>query len=369
MVFGSVFNNLGRKIDNLNAQAVIPDAINLKGKAYAADFGVAMRNIGLSLDDFSLIKTSSTKLELAYKGKVTSLSGAIQAVNKSGDLIGSLRQLDIPPSIRNSAQVRSYADKLRRNFSQQAWVKNAAETRALTETGLDLRRKLKGPSPDTPGQVRSVIAQNAAFKKYVDDAVSTLNEKITSSSGRSFTVGKVAKTTFAITGVALTSAIIVNLVFKHRSSMNGCWLVDTLSNIRCKIPLLTCNGDAGDAGGCILNRCGPSKNQPCFSTTTCVEYDKSTQGPSICKKTLANVISAQGPCEGCNTYCNIDKLQLPPEYTLECVNVNFWGALIDFFGGVSSTLYDGIAKLFSGNFLLYVALVIIALILYNMFSR
>lgn len=371
MYIGRVFVNLGRKIDDLNTQAVIPDNVVLKGKPYAVDFGVALNKLGISLDDFTLIKGASSKLELAYKGKVTNLSNAITAVNKSGDLIGSLRELDIPPALRNSAQVRSYADTLRLNFNQQAWVKRAGETLALTDTGLDLRRKLKGPAPDTPAQVRTALDQNVTFKKYVDTEISNLNKKIAEASkggSRSFTVGKVIKTTFIISGAALTLAVVTNLVFDHMNNMNGCWLVNTVSSRKCKIPLLTCDKVAG-AKGLIcqsLNQCGPSQNEPCFGRTTCIEYNKPVEGqPPTCKRTLADVIK---PCKGCGSYCNADKLQLPPEYTLECVNVNFWGAMIDFFGGVTSSLYKSVVNLLSSNFLLYVALVIVALILYNLIT-
>lgn len=369
MSIGRVFANLGRKIDDLNTQAIIPDNLTLKGKPYAVDFGVAMNKLGVSLDDFTLVKGASSKLELAYKGKVTNLTSAIRAVNKSGDLIGGLRELDIPPAVRNSAQVRSYADRLRLNFNQQPWVKRAAETAALTETGLDLRRKLKGPAPDTPVQARNALAQNVTFKKYVDNEIATLNNKIAEASkggSRTFTVGKVIKTTFVITGVAITLAVVIDLVFTHMRNMNGCWLVNTVSNSRCKIPLLTCDKIAGAEGTTCqpLNQCGSSQDQPCFSKTTCIEYNKPLQGqPSTCKRTLADVIKS---CQGCNAYCDIDKLQLPPEYTLECVNVNYWGALVDFFGGVSSSLYKSVVDLLSGNFLLYVALVIVALIIYNL---
>ncbi len=369
MSIGIVFSNLGRKIDDLNTQAVIPDNITLKGKPYAVDFGVAMNKLGVSLDDFTLMKTSSTKLELAYKGRVTNLTNAIRAMNKSGDLISSLRELDIPPAIRNSAQVRSYADRLRLNFNQQAWVKKAGETATLTETGLELRRKLKGPAPDTPTQVRTALDQNVTFKNYIDTEITALNNKITEASksgSQTFTVGKVIKTTFTITGVALTLAVVINRAFNHMNNMNGCWLVNTISNSRCKIPLLTCDKVAGAKGTICqpLNLCGQSQNQPCLGPTTCIEYNKPLEGQApTCKQTFADVIQS---CQGCNTYCDIDKLQLPPEYTLECVNVNFWGALIDFFGGLTSSLYKDVVNLLSGNFLLYVALVIIALIVYNL---
>jgi len=373
MSVGRVFANLGRKIDDLNTQAVIPDNLTLKGKPYAVDFGVAMNKLGISLDNFTLVKGASSKLELAYKGKVTNLTNAIRAANKSGDLIGSLRELNIPPAVRNSAQVRSYADRLRLNFTQQPWVKKAGETAALTETGLDLRRRLKGPAPDTPMQARNALDQNATFKKYVDIEIATLNNKIAEASkggSRTFTVGKVIKTTFTITGAAITLAVVINLVFTHMNNMNGCWLVNTVSNSRCKIPLLTCDKVAGAEGTTCrpLKQCGPSQDQPCFSRTTCIEYNKPIEGqepsqPPTCKRTLANVIKS---CQGCSSYCNVDKLQLPSEYTLECVNVNFWGALVDFFGGVSSSLYKGIINLLSGNFLLYIALVIVALIIYNL---
>ena len=364
MSIGRVFVSLSNKIDNLNTQAVIPDNVTLKGKPYAADFGVAMNKLGISLDDFTLIKSSTSKLELAYKGKVTNLTNAIKAVNTSGDLISGLRNLDIPPAVRNSAQVRSYADKLRLNFKQQPWVKRAGETAALTETGLDLRRKLKGPAPDTPTQARNALDQNVTFKKHVDNEMATLNNKITQASQggrRTFTVGKVVKTTFTIVGAALTLTAVISLVFVHRSNMNGCWLVNTVSNSRCKIPLLTCDKVASAKGTMCspLNSCGPSQNKPCFDRTTCIEYNED----GTCKRTLADVIK---PCQGCNSYCSADKLQLPPEYTLECVNVNFWGALIDFFGGVTSSLYQGVLNLLSGNLLLYVALGIVLLIVYNL---
>lgn len=373
MSLGKVFSNLGRKIDTLNSQSVIPDRINLKGKPFAVDFGVAMNKLGVSLDDFTLVKRAS-KLELAYKGKVNNLSGAIRALNRTGDVIGGLRELDIPPPIRNSAQARLYADKFRLNFKEQAWVKNAAESRALTETGLDLRRKLKGPAPDTPTQVRNALDQNPTFKKYVSQEIDSLNAKLVQAGkagNKTFTVGKVVKTTFSIAGVALTTTAIISLVFNHMNNMNGCWLVNTISNSRCKVPLLTCDQTTAEKGTLCrpLNQCGLSSNQSCFGSATCVEYAKPTTQVSTpsCKRTLGE--AAAKPCQGCNQYCNAMMLQLPPEYALECVNVNFWGALVDFVGGVTSNLYQEVVKLLSSNFLLYVAFILVGLIVYYMVSK
>jgi hypothetical protein len=160
-----------------------------------------------------------------------------------------------------------------------------------------------------------------------------------------------------LAAIGLGSFAFYEMVKEHQDSMNGCWLIETSTGNKCKIPQLTCNADARKAG----TSCAAC-NEDCASTfnpcpgVKCKATDGTTNNPfpgSNCKNCCKATDGTKDTClpdqplctdDGCDPMCSSSSYRnIPQGYGLKCVNVDWWTALADGVGGLGGDV-DSLLK-------------------------
>lgn len=160
-----------------------------------------------------------------------------------------------------------------------------------------------------------------------------------------------------LAAIGLGSLAFYEMVKEHQDAMNGCWLIETSTGNKCKIPQLTCNADARKAGTSCLpctDDCATTFN-PCPGVK-CTETDGTTKSPfpgstcnNCCKATdgttkLTCLPDEPSCTDGCDPMCSSSSYRnIPQGYGLKCVNVDWWTALADGVGGLGGDI-DSLLK-------------------------
>lgn len=146
-----------------------------------------------------------------------------------------------------------------------------------------------------------------------------------------------------LAAMGLGSYAFYEMVKEHQDSMNGCWLIETSTGNKCKIPQLTCNADARKAGTpCVpCTDCANNFN-PCAGVKCKTADDDSPFPGSGCSNccnaadgtTPEDCLSDAPSCtDDCDPMCSSSKYRnIPQGYGMKCVNVDWWGALADGIG-------------------------------------
>lgn len=244
----------------------------------------------------------------------------------------------------DSEAVQQQADLENNDTKGKNFVKNNPDT--VAETPKNGAEVAKTPGAET--EANNVVKDAQDPVKKEEEKGSWVKEKL----GKLFDklVDDGWKIGLGIYALEMMHAMISH----HQHAMNGCWLVSNDgSGTKCKLQdPMTCSGDdiSDCSGSCSL--CSGSQTYPTgkgkggkgmqtlntFFTAgtappaTCVKYEPLPKGAK--KGTKQKCKQYLPTCNGgdCSPYCDCSKIFCPPGYTLQCVNVSWWGAAADFLG-------------------------------------
>lgn len=177
----------------------------------------------------------------------------------------------------------------------------------------------------------------------------------------------------SLAAMGLGSYAFYKMVKQQQDAMNGCWLIEISSGTKCKISNLTCDADARQAGDiclpcsdCIHDKqsfnkcpgviCKGQENNPFPGSTCdncCDKKDGTTKQPCL--------PDAPSCSDGCDAMCSSKYPNIPQGYSMKCVNVDWWGALVDGVGGLGGDLSNLLNEIL--KWLLIAAAILIGIVL------
>jgi len=283
---------------------------------------------------------------------------------RDGDLKSAIEVLN--PDIKLDDPTLKTLDEYKIQFQKQTGyvdIKNVKDT----ETEGKANSNKLGGDPTSVDDLNNKLNANPDAKETIDKAIKALDDKIKedSKSTDSKTIGKwVKESAYKLFKMGLKIAVglaisaeLFKLIKDHQNQMNGCWLINIKTGEKCKLSDLTCDSDQANAND---NPC-PIDGED-IPDTTCVSYSPSpSSSPASCI-----TISEDNGCSGsnCSKYCSPSRVNCPSGYTLQCVNVDFFGALSDLceqpldFG---SNLLKNVLNIL--KYILYGVLIILAIFL------
>ena len=320
--FNSMVDNFSEMADGVakaNKAGGFLDAGRFMDQFDWSNINLGEADIGRSFD---LVKNADTGVyEIFRKGeKIDEI--AVQKAMREGDLMVTIREMkfdNIP------GEVEAYAKNYKRDFQNSAGYKAGKE--------MDNYKPSSRPNPGTEvgflEQIQADPKLNAKMKQVLDNLASKVSD------GR-LEVGKWLKRTIVVAVGTLSLAWLYNKVIEHQKLMNGCWLVNLLGPAekvdRCKISTLSCDDVDKDSqevqqymcSDQAINQCGGADKTPCFSPGECIKFDVDNN----CIETLG-APCAEGTCHpACSPTANV--VEVPPNYRLVCVHLNFWDSVEDF---------------------------------------
>ena len=195
-------------------------------------------------------------------------------------------------------------------------------------------------------------SDNDGIKNRMDELEDRIKERAKEGKegGKESKVGDWLK--YAAMGLAGLS--LFDAIHQHQNAMNGCWQVSATAGGKIKIPTLTCDKDAAQTNATtqLPNNCPvpvlcqdvsvtksqcyvPCKDGNCTATgTNQATVVLSSPSPSVSPSKTTACGTFLQPCSmvasgGCHPMCNTKLIPTVPGTSLQCVNVDFWGAAMD----------------------------------------
>lgn len=323
MEFGEAIEDLSHNIDSINsAKADIQNVTDFLADNKDA-FDSIKQNLGINLE----LTGEAGNYRFTFDGKEVDLDGAKTDL-ENGNILDSFKKLGADDTILNKPEIQKFAQDYKAAWSEQQYVKDNESLNNSIDKADILTKKYGEPT--SGDDLQNIRDKNPEMAKELDDKKEDLESQ--AKSGKPVEVGKWLKRTVVGIGVGLTLAGLYSLIKEHQNAMNGCWLIKTSDNSKCKVGMLTCDQAARTTGticdpgipGCT-DPCTQTKNIPCFSATTCLKCNGKT-----CSTQLTQC-SGDSPC---SDTCSCSVVGCPPGQVLKCVDVDFWGAADDFFKGL-----------------------------------
>lgn len=322
-------------------------------EAFLEESGITKSLEEIGVQQEFKIKTIDGKKTLTNNDRPVDLNGAVRSIENYGDIAAALTDLNVPNEVIESGPVRRFTTSYKERWTRLPGNEDINLVQEFDETGDKIESETGARDPMTPADVQDILLKNDKLARDFSDKIDALKRKV--GRGDKVSVGTWVKRGLTLGAGIITGFLIFSEILKHRTAMNGCWLVDIRTGEKCKISTMTCNDKKKDDIHCgEYNVCGADGLSPCFAATTCVKRNTPT-GP--CVQTIGN-------CTGgtCHPLCTFGTtLRLPPGKRLHCVNVNFWGAAEDFFDSTLGTIFDRRYLMMAG----VIVLVILAILFFS----
>jgi hypothetical protein len=326
--FSKSFKSLVKQIDNANI-GKIPSTPPPILKGFLDD----MSSLGKSADDFRIVKKNDI-----FVLTVKSESGEQIVINtkkvlnlmENGKIDNVLTNLQV--SLKNS-NVQKFRETFMSNYKQLKWVGDFEAQKTAKQIGENVQQKIGKQAPETLDQVTTILKEHKNLSQSMQTGLVSLKNKLKNEI-KSVKIGTWVKTTVIVSGAVVGMSFMIQKIIEHKKEMNGCWLIRTEDDFRCKINALSCPIEiTSNTNNCTpLYQCGRQKTAACFEKDTCIDEN--------CTQKIGNVACTEPKDEPCSKFCSANKIDCPAGYVLKCVNVNFWGAAVDFIGITFSEFFS-----------------------------
>lgn len=318
-------------------------------------FYANIRELGLSGDTFAF-EGDTGNVQLTNNGEPVDLDNSIKNIENRGDIVAALRDLRVPEDVISEPPVQRYAAEYKARWDNQPGNVDIKSVKNAETTGEKIEYKLES-APSSYSEMTEAFKRDKSFANEMNNRFNKLKKQVEDfrNNGKEFKTGKWIKRVVFGGGIFIGGVAIFNEINKHKTIMNGCWVVDIRTGEKCKVGSLTCNTISADEAKYMCgsyNYCGEDGLSSCFDPKTCVKRAKD----KTCEQTI-------GKCQTgtCNILCSQSStLKIPPGKRLQCVSVNFWGAAEDFLG-------ESLSEMFGKNFWWYIGVGFVVLVVILIF--